>query len=67
MNLKRWFGYREGSRGHNGIMETKQADKSRNFLSNSSSSSVGLAALEVEDGGLGDDRREKNKRGLDYG
>lgn len=48
-------------------MEIKQADRSRNFLPNSSGSSGGLAALEVEDGGSGDDRREKNKRGLDYG
>ena len=67
MDLKRWFGYRKGSRGHKGIMEIKQADRSRDFLPNSSGSSVGLAALEVEDGGSGDDRREKNKRGLDYG
>ena len=60
MNLERWFGYREGSRGHNvGIR--------RNFLSDRSSSGAGSAALEVEDGGSGDDRLEKNKRGSDYG
>jgi hypothetical protein len=62
MDLKRWFGYRKGSRGHYG--RNKHTDKSRNSLSSSSSSSsssvcVGVAALQVEKGGLREDRLEK--------
>lgn len=52
MDLKRWFGYRKGSRGHYG--RNKHTDKSRNFLS-SSSISVGVAALLVEKSGLRED------------
>jgi len=65
MDLKRWFGYRKGSRGHYG--RNKHTDKSRNSLSSRSSSSssssssvcVGVAALQVEKGGLREDRLEK--------